>query len=300
MTSSSPLRRRSYQFTTPQRSSIALIDYLSESKNSEERHRKLLEAADKEHERVIADAERVFQQCQRLDHERRLKEEQRHIALQKQQEQDRLLLQAQVAREREELQRLREASASPAPSPAATLHHSPATPEPATASASGAKGLFGGKSVNALKAQQPPRSSPLAQPAEQAQPPALAPAIAQTIPRKPSQPFAEAQRASVSTFSSGVSTFSIPTATEQPKPQQQASSPALRSATGPDRYQTIHQNLKDLRKDLVQQAKVNPRLKARMGDMRREIRKSVGQLTGEKGANTSQVIRETFQVLKPS
>jgi nucleoporin GLE1 len=44
---------------------------------------------------------------------------------------------------------------------------------------------------------------------------------------------------------------------------------------------------------MVEQTKTNPALKARMGDMRRELRKSVGQLTvslGVAGVNRSQVI----------
>nr|6B4G_A Chain A, Nucleoporin GLE1 [Thermochaetoides thermophila DSM 1495]6B4G_C Chain C, Nucleoporin GLE1 [Thermochaetoides thermophila DSM 1495]6B4G_E Chain E, Nucleoporin GLE1 [Thermochaetoides thermophila DSM 1495]6B4G_G Chain G, Nucleoporin GLE1 [Thermochaetoides thermophila DSM 1495]6B4H_A Chain A, Nucleoporin GLE1 [Thermochaetoides thermophila DSM 1495]6B4H_C Chain C, Nucleoporin GLE1 [Thermochaetoides thermophila DSM 1495] len=45
------------------------------------------------------------------------------------------------------------------------------------------------------------------------------------------------------------------------------------------RYVEIHRNLKGLRKYMAEQAKTNLKLKQRMGDMRREIRKSVGQLT---------------------
>jgi nucleoporin GLE1 len=64
--------------------------------------------------------------------------------------------------------------------------------------------------------------------------------------------------------------------------------------TGPDRYLEIHKNLKVLRKSLTAQAKTNPRVKARMGDMRRELRKAVGQLTptqGVAGVNKIQVWR---------
>ncbi|KAL8727813.1 MAG: hypothetical protein Q9166_005805 [cf. Caloplaca sp. 2 TL-2023] len=51
------------------------------------------------------------------------------------------------------------------------------------------------------------------------------------------------------------------------------------------RYLVIHKSLKELRKSMDQQAKQNPALKGRMGDMRREIRKSMGQLREGKGAN---------------
>ncbi|KAL8782729.1 MAG: hypothetical protein Q9213_005153 [Squamulea squamosa] len=45
-----------------------------------------------------------------------------------------------------------------------------------------------------------------------------------------------------------------------------------------ERYLEIHKTLKELRRFLAQQAKQNPQLKQRMGDMRRGIKKSVGQL----------------------
>jgi nucleoporin GLE1 len=51
----------------------------------------------------------------------------------------------------------------------------------------------------------------------------------------------------------------------------------------------IHKRLKQLRKFMVAQSKQNEALKKSMGDMRRQIRKSVGQLTEGKGANRSPV-----------
>ena len=55
------------------------------------------------------------------------------------------------------------------------------------------------------------------------------------------------------------------------------------------RYLEIHRALKELRKFMATQANQNAQLKASMGDMRREIRKSVGQLRDGKGANKVQV-----------
>ena len=55
------------------------------------------------------------------------------------------------------------------------------------------------------------------------------------------------------------------------------------------RYLEIHRALKELRKYMTAQAKENAALKAAMGDMRREIRKSIGQLRDGKGANRTQV-----------
>lgn len=55
------------------------------------------------------------------------------------------------------------------------------------------------------------------------------------------------------------------------------------------RYLAIHQQLKELRRGMASQAQQNPRLKTAMGEMRREIKKCVGQLREGKGHNTSQV-----------
>ena len=55
------------------------------------------------------------------------------------------------------------------------------------------------------------------------------------------------------------------------------------------KYLEIHRALKELRKFMTAQAKQNAQLKGAMGDMRREIKKSVGQLRDGKGANKVQV-----------
>lgn len=54
------------------------------------------------------------------------------------------------------------------------------------------------------------------------------------------------------------------------------------------RYLDIHANLKKFRREFMVHAKADPKLKSHVGDMRRAIRTSVGQLTDsrEKGANT--------------
>lgn len=55
------------------------------------------------------------------------------------------------------------------------------------------------------------------------------------------------------------------------------------------KYMELHKRLKQLRKFVTDQSKANPQIKKRIGEMRREIRKSVGQLTSEKGANRTPV-----------
>ncbi|KAF7515016.1 hypothetical protein G7054_g14812 [Neopestalotiopsis clavispora] len=65
--------------------------------------------------------------------------------------------------------------------------------------------------------------------------------------------------------------------------------PAPVAAQAPDRYVQIHQSLKKLRASIKQQMTSNAELKKNAGNMRREIRKCIGQLTGEKGANRQQL-----------
>jgi nucleoporin GLE1 len=72
-----------------------------------------------------------------------------------------------------------------------------------------------------------------------------------------------------------------------------ARSQAAASGTIPEilaehkRYMDIHANLKKFRKDFMAHVKTDPQLKSQVGDIRRAIRVSVGQLTDskEKGAN---------------
>ena len=53
------------------------------------------------------------------------------------------------------------------------------------------------------------------------------------------------------------------------------------------RYLEIHRRLKELRKGLAAQGAQNPELKNAMGNMRREIRKCVGQIREGKGTNNT-------------
>ncbi len=55
------------------------------------------------------------------------------------------------------------------------------------------------------------------------------------------------------------------------------------------RYLQIHQNLKRFRKEFWAQCKRDPSLKSKVGDMRRAVKTSVGQLTEAKGANKQPV-----------
>jgi nucleoporin GLE1 len=74
--------------------------------------------------------------------------------------------------------------------------------------------------------------------------------------------------------------------------------PATVSTSGNEaqhqRYLQIHQNLKRFRKEFWAQCKKDANLKSKVGDMRRAIKTSVGQLTDTKGANR-QPVRSSIQ-----
>lgn len=65
------------------------------------------------------------------------------------------------------------------------------------------------------------------------------------------------------------------------------------------RYVELHQHLKKFRIWLKEQGKVHPVVKQTMGDMRRSLKKSVGQLREGKGANKGQVsYQDSFVVFR--
>jgi nucleoporin GLE1 len=85
---------------------------------------------------------------------------------------------------------------------------------------------------------------------------------------------------------------------QQTAVRSQAHESAPRSSLpGADRYLEIHKSLKQLRSFVTEHAKQDPGLKKKMGEMRREIRKSVGQLTEGKGANRIPVSNSQFVAL---
>lgn len=266
MAGSSPLRRQSQHWPSPQRSAIEEI--LAEDRNSEARHRYLLEAAKKEHDRIREDAERVYrEQLQKEERERlldeRRKEEQR-IRLEEQLAADRVKLNALRAKKIEIPPPLPEPE--PPAAPAVNGKTAPAPPAPAQANGTTPTTSAAGTSQSLPTPK--PQAAVLNKALELAKPPA--PAVETGIPLK------TAPQANGVVVEPGTSR-SVPTPPTQP---------AL------DRYAEIHKDLKILRKSMLEQAKANPALKGRMGDMRREIRKSVGQLTvssGVPGTNRSQV-----------
>ncbi|KAI1262527.1 GLE1-domain-containing protein [Xylariaceae sp. FL1019] len=292
--------RQSGQWTSPRGSRVT--DFLFENRNTELNHKDALDLARLEHERVRLAALRVYEDHENEEHKRRLQLEKHRIKIEQQKEEERLRNEESL---RNEEQRLRELKAKtipqlppePTPQPAPTA----ATPAPTTQTNGfgGASGLFG----------QPAKPQALQPVLLNGQSPAQTPPV-QTNGFKPSSatsPFPPPTAAQDTTKPSSALT-SVNTANAvQPATTPQAAIPASsgsRSSVDPDgeRYVEIHQNLKKLRQSMMQQAKMEPQFKARMGDMRREIRKYLGQLVQSKPLNKEKtekiaaILRESLTV----
>jgi nucleoporin GLE1 len=282
MTNSSPLRR-SQVLSSPDRQYLS--NFLLDGRNNELNHRDALAAAQAEHERVREAAIRVYEL-----HE--LKEEHNRILEQGRREQERLTAEAAIAAEERRLQELR-AKTIPKPPPPKP---EPEPPKP-------------------VESQKPVPVAPKSPEATKNEP--LARGQAETLPPKPTpQP-----NGLFSNLGKPASASPFGTTSQQSQPQQpsvfrqdKTSAPAVNSiqphpSTAPpvvrspapqptkaavdplsDRYFQIHQALKQLRRDLVAASKVaGSPLKGKVGIIRREIRVSIGQLTGGKGANAQPV-----------
>ncbi|KAK3403283.1 GLE1-like protein-domain-containing protein [Sordaria brevicollis] len=264
MAGSSPARPHGNQWASPSSRSV-ISDILAGDRNSEARHRLLIEAARREHERVREEAERVYQ-------EHLLREEQERLIEERKKEEERIRQEEQLAAERRRVNALKakkveippvlpdpEPVKAPPPAPKPAPAGTPS--QPPTAQINGTS-LFG-KKPETTPAASPAASKPFGgfgQTSTNAQP---------TAASKPSTPainnlLGNNTQANVVTPPATVAKPPAPAPTQQ----------------GPDRLTVIHKNLKELRKSMLDQAKANPALKSRMGDMRREIRKCVGQLTG--------------------
>ncbi|KAK0626846.1 GLE1-like protein-domain-containing protein [Immersiella caudata] len=284
MAGSSPGPRRSHQWSSPQRAQV-LADLLDDNRNSESRHRHLIEAAKKEHDRVREEAERVI-----LEHQK--KEERQRLLEEKRKEEQRIQLEEQIAAERLKLLALKEKKIEIPPAPPAEPKTDPAkssatsgpVPPPVQTTTTQANG--------ATPQVSPPKqatSNPFAVTPGSlvtAAKPAIAIPGANGAVAKPSSTVAGGSNPfGISTLLNGVA----PQPTPAPAPAKAVVSASPPTAwTTIDRYTEIHRNLKALRKSMKEQLTQNKALKARMGDMRREIVKSIGQLTNGVGANRKQ------------
>ncbi|KAI0459970.1 GLE1-domain-containing protein [Xylaria acuta] len=294
MTGSSPATRRSRQWSSPSRSRMP--EFLAEDRHTELSHQDALAAAQVEHERVRHAAIRVFKDHELKEESRRLQEQEEIVRQQQRREEERIRHEERLRAEEERLRALKLRTVPKLPPeapPAAVLSYPPVSqlngaghskPTATTTSADkqGLKVPGGEASPNV--AQQPPLSvsALLVNGTKGAQP-------------APAQLFQQEEHGTPTTSQP----FTAPAATGpffKPAPPQH-NVPSAPSTSKPpvDQYVVIHQNLKRLRVSLAEQAKSLPLLKARMGDMRREMRKSMGQIVTEKGGNKKQMA--TIQAL---
>ncbi|KAI0169527.1 GLE1-domain-containing protein [Hypoxylon sp. FL1284] len=292
MVDSSPAARRSQQLSSPNGSGLS--SFLTENRNTELNHQNALAAAQAEHERVREAAIRTFQEHMMQEEQKRQRERHESILLQQRRELERIRTEEYIRAEEERLRALKAKTVPnlpPAPEPQASpaevngsdpSRHAaqqvaapkatPSTPEPSTA----VKNPFAqANGTGTAQSPQPTLPNPFKK--------------TESIPQLTIQPTTQptTQKASPTTLSAQAKPFT-PTGLQQNGVSAPGSTkPPV--AAGTDRYVEIHKNLKKLRASLLQQAKLSPPLKKRLGDMRREMRKNMGQLTGEKGGNKKQI-----------
>ncbi|KAI6093132.1 GLE1-domain-containing protein [Hypoxylon rubiginosum] len=300
MAGSSPASRRSQPLSSPDRSRVS--SFLSENRNTELNHQNALAAAAAEHDRVREAAIRTFNEHVLEEEQKRLLERQESILQQQRKEEERIRTEELLRVEEERLRALKlktvpklppEPEPEPKPEPQASpvqvngfaAHKEPVQPVPEASkeTASSAK-------PSPLSPQQPTiLKNPFAQ--------VNGTGSAQTSPLIPPNPFKRTEPISQTSTQSPqgkapgtASPFAQSFASGPPQQNGVSTSAPVRPpvVADVDPYIKIHKNLKQLRASLTEQAKRFPALKRRMGDMRRELRKNIGQLVGEKGGNRKQ------------
>ncbi|KAI5867188.1 GLE1-domain-containing protein [Durotheca rogersii] len=293
MAGSSPTTRKSNQWSSPDRSRSSSL--FSGDRNTELSHQDALTAAQVEHERVRAAAIRVYHDHELQEEHRRILAEHQRVIERQRKEEERIRSEERLRAEQERLRALKAKIVPKLP---------PEPPTPVTEAAGPAVPRMQPQPVSTGRSQTIPsvKPSPFLQ-----QPPASlkgAPGQANGISGgvKPQQPSSSNPFSSFKPVPEGQPSRTPSTFAQAPKTATPRSDGVFVGSirTGPaitnvDRYIEIHENLKNLRASLVQQSKVSPFLKQRLGDMRRELRKNMGQLVGEKGGNKKQVV--TIQTL---
>jgi nucleoporin GLE1 len=270
-----------------------LSNFLDNDRNTEFHHRDALEAAQLEHDRVRQAAIRVYEL-----HE--LQEEHRRILDAERIEQERLRAEAAIAAEERKLRELKAKTIPkppPEPEPEPPKQPEPPKSEPPV------------KSRAQSQSEEPAKLEPVLMPSMLRQPPAPSPPAQALQPEPPQQPAQSQDRpaprnpfAAASSKSAEKSAMPSPlvngAVTEAATQKPQSATPSAVSPSQPrrsglvQRYRQIHQELKKLRKNLQAESKIaGSPLKGKLGTFRREIRVSIGQLTGGKGANAQPVSR---------
>ncbi|KAK4679654.1 hypothetical protein QC764_206050 [Podospora pseudoanserina] len=290
MQRASPSPARSYDVASPHRADLAEI--FNQDRNSPARHRQILETSRQEHTRIREEAERVLQEA-------RLKEERDRVLEQRRKEEERIKTEQELAAERVRLNELKAKKIeippllpdpeppkpAPKPTPPAAVPPANKVDEPKPTSVLNGAGPFGSTAPTAqpssglFSAKAPPAPTPSPSPPV----PAVAPAA------KPANSVL-----GIGGLLNGTSQTNGTAGTTGAVPAAPPVAPTALAVPTIDRYTVIHKNLKGLRKMMAEQAKTNRALKERMGDMRRELRKCIGQLSaGAPGVNRSQQTKIT-------
>ncbi|KAG5950947.1 hypothetical protein E4U53_004134 [Claviceps sorghi] len=275
MPNSSP-QRKSQQLSNLDRGHVST--FLLDDRNTELSHRDALAAAQAEHDRVRELALRVFDL-------HNLQEKHNQIIEQERREKKRLRAEAAIAAEEKRLQELKAKSVPKPPLPP--------PPEPGPEQSKAVVKSVGKpaeeKRLASVPAEaqaqfktQPPRALPSPPASQQQQ-------QQQQQQQHHPQPQQQQQAQPNGLPANNNSPPSVAPAAQKPisAPSVQPARPKS-SSLDPlsDRYIQIHQALKKLRTDIISASKApDSPLKGKVGSVRREIRVSIGQLTGVKGAN---------------
>src|SRR3569833_1090065 len=274
-TRASPSSRLSYH--SPVRPELS--EFLLESRISPEAHKRASEAAQREHDRVLNAALHVFELHQFAEQTRRIEEETKHRHERARAEAKRIEDEQRAEAQRLQYEaRLQALKAKPVPKP--TPPPAPVTP---VENAPLPNGLSSTSQPSAAVGGSA-SAKPSATTVEQAAPKPLfgtPPAVTSAAPAMTPAALPPQQGARIPPLApqAAAAKPSVPAANGGMTGASHGSGPSAPPAAGPDRYVQIHKKQKELRAFMTQQAKDNPTIKNTMGDMRREIRKSIGQLT---------------------
>ena len=264
------------------RSHISTTSSAEDLTETEAAHKAALAAAQAQHQRVRDSALRAYSNDV-------LRQEHELLRRKQVQELERLKLESEKAQLEARLQELQRKKIIP-PAPRAPSPPPPRAPVPKQFTPSQNQSPNG---QNHSLAQQDAiartpslqKASPRSVEARQSFPHPAEPSAAQNqSSRLPSIP---PKRADIPSPSPAPSKVLINSTTTPRAPTHDSTSP--HAFPGAEKYLEIHKRLKQLRAFVTEHTKQDPGLKKKMGEMRREIRKSVGQLTEGRGANRTPV-----------
>ncbi|KAL6718128.1 hypothetical protein ACLMJK_004215 [Lecanora helva] len=219
----------------------------SENEEREAQHKQALAEASAQHERVRRSAEEFREKLElQIQAERRRKEEESRRELERQRQEK--VAEEEAARKRQE-ERARAAELD-----AKRAAEARKAQEAALEKQKREKEQRDAEEAKRLREEWERREHPIQQPASAARSPPPPATVQKAVPTNVSQ-----------------------------VPSQPSSSSDASCEVEHARYLQIHENLKELRQFMTAQSKQNPELKTGMGEMRRQIKKSVGQIREGKG-----------------